>query len=276
MNYFIPTYNEAVRMTGGTEDLFYSSETIIDGYKIVVFNYRLAQYNDFINPPGDVRNAFEMRGLTYVFNTDGTLYERYLLLDKFFNLNQVPSTLYSEVKDLKINNIYSKEDGSVITFIKLPNGKVIAKTKMSFEADQAKGANLVYSENNKLENFINWTLENDITAIFEYVAPDNRIVLKYYERDLILLRLRDNKTGEYLNLDDFKEKLEGIKLASKYEFTLNELIELAKSESDVEGWVVQFEGGKMKGHLEGHLETLFSLFLPKLSLLISILHPFFI
>jgi T4 RnlA family RNA ligase len=245
MNYFIPTYNEAVRMTGGTEDLFYSSETIIDGYKIVVFNYRLAQYNDFINPPGDVRNAFEMRGLTYVFNTDGTLYERYLLLDKFFNLNQVPSTLYSEVKDLKINNIYSKEDGSVITFIKLPNGKVIAKTKMSFEADQAKGANLVYSENNKLENFINWTLENDITAIFEYVAPDNRIVLKYYERDLILLRLRDNKTGEYLNLDDFKEKLEGIKLASKYEFTLNELIELAKSESDVEGWVVQFEGGKM-------------------------------
>jgi T4 RnlA family RNA ligase len=245
MNYFIPTYNEAVSMTGGTEDLFYSSEYNIDGYKIVVFNYRLAQYNDFINPPGGVRNAFEMRGLTYVFNTDGTLYERYLLLDKFFNLNQVPSTLYSEVKDLKINNIYSKEDGSVITFIKLPNGKVIAKTKMSFEADQAKGANLVYSENNKLKDFINWTLENNITAIFEYVAPDNRIVLKYYERDLILLRLRDNKTGEYLNLNDFKEKLEGIKLASKYEFTLNELIELAKSESDIEGWVVQFEGGKM-------------------------------
>lgn len=245
MYYFIPTYDEAVRMTGGTEDLFYSSETIIDGYKIVTFNYRLAQYNDFINPPGGVKNAFEMRGLTYVFNTDGTLYERYLLLDKFFNLNQVPSTLYHEVKDLKINNIYSKEDGSVITFIKLPNGKVIAKTKMSFEADQAKGANLVYSENNKLKDFINWSLENNITAIFEYVAPDNRIVLKYYERDLILLRLRDNKTGEYLNLDDFKEKLEGIKLASKYEFTLNELIELAKSESDVEGWVVQFEGGKM-------------------------------
>lgn len=245
MKYFIPTYQEAVNMTAGTEDLFYSSETIIDGYKIVTFNYRLAQYNDFINPPGGVENAFEMRGLTFVFNLDGTLYKKYLLLDKFFNLNQVPSTLYSEVKDLEIDNIYSKEDGSVISFIKLPNGRISAKTKMSFEADQALGANLVYSENSKLKSFIDFTLNNDITAIFEYVAPDNRVVLKYYERDLILLRLRDNNTGEYLNLGDFYDKLEGISVADKINYTLGELINLAKTETDIEGWVVQFIGGKM-------------------------------
>lgn len=245
MKYFLPTYQEAVKMTGGTEDLFYSSETIIDGYKIVTFNYRLAQYNDFINPPGGADNGFEMRGLTFVFNLDGTLYKRYLLLDKFFNLNQVPSTLYGEVKDLEIDNVYSKEDGSVISFVKLPNGKVLAKTKMSFEADQAIGANLVYSENSKLKSFIDWTLDNDITAIFEYVAPDNRVVLKYYERDLILLRLRDNNTGEYIKLDDFSDKLEGVNLAKKFNYTLDELIEMAKVEKDIEGWVIQFVGGKM-------------------------------
>jgi T4 RnlA family RNA ligase len=245
MKYFLPTYQEAVKMTGGTEDLFYFSETIIDGYKIVTFNYRLAQYNDFINPPGGVENGFEMRGLTFVFNLDGTLYKRYLLLDKFFNLNQVPSTLYGEVKDLEIDNVYSKEDGSVISFVRLPNDKVLAKTKMSFDSDQAVGANLVYSENSKLKSFIDWTLDNDITAIFEYVAPDNRVVLKYYERDLILLRLRDNNTGKYLNLDDFSDRLDGINLAKKFNYTLDELIEMAKVEKDIEGWVVQFVGGKM-------------------------------
>lgn len=245
MNYFLPTYDDAVKMTGGTEDLFYSSESIVDGYKTVTFNYRLAQYNDFINPPSNIKNGFEMRGLTFVFNLDGTLYKRYLLLDKFFNLNQVPSTLYVEVKGLEIDNVYSKEDGSVITFIKLPNGKVLAKTKMSFEADQAIGANLVYNNNDKLKSFIDWTLDNDIVAVFEYIAPDNRVVLKYYERDLILLRLRDNNTGKYLKLDDFSDKLEGISIAKKINHTLDELIDLAKTETDIEGWVVQFVSGRM-------------------------------
>lgn len=244
MNYFLPTYDDAVKMTGGTEDLFYSSEFIVDGYKTVVFNYRLAQYNDFINPPG-AKNAFEMRGITYVFNLDGSLYKRYLLLDKFFNLNQVPSTLYSEVKDLKIDNLYLKEDGSVITFIKLPNGRILPKTKMSFESDQAKGAKLVYTNNEKIKDFVNWTLDNDIVAVFEYVAPDNRVVLKYNDRDLILLRMRDNKTGEYLKIEDYKDKLIGITIAVNKNYELDELIELAKTETDIEGWVVQFVGGKM-------------------------------
>lgn len=244
MNYFLPTYDDAVKMTGGTEDLFYSSEFIVDGYKTVVFNYRLAQYNDFINPPG-AKNAFEMRGITYVFNLDGSLYKRYLLLDKFFNLNQVPSTLYSEVKDLKIDNLYLKEDGSVITFIKLPNGRILPKTKMSFESDQAKGADLVYTNNEKIKDFVNWTLDNDIVAVFEYVAPDNRVVLKYNDRDLILLRMRDNKTGEYLKIEDYKDKLIGITIAVNKNYELDELIELAKTETDIEGWVVQFVGGKM-------------------------------
>jgi T4 RnlA family RNA ligase len=245
MKYFIPTYQEAVKMTGGTEDLFYSSETIIDGYKIVTFNYRLAQYKDFINPVGGIENAFEMRGITFVLYPDGTLYKRFLLLNKFFNLNQVDETLYNNVKDLKIKNVYIKEDGSVVSFIRLPNGRVLAKSKMSFDNDQADVSNQIYNSNSNIKKFVNWTLDNDITAIFEYVAPDNRVVLKYYERDLILLRLRDNNTGEYLDLDDFSDKLEGISVAKKINHVLDELIDLAKTEKDIEGWVVQFVSGKM-------------------------------
>jgi hypothetical protein len=58
----------------------------------------------------------EMRGITYVFNTDGSLFNRHILLDKFFNLNQVASSVYSVVKDFKIKSIYN-EDGSVASFV---------------------------------------------------------------------------------------------------------------------------------------------------------------
>jgi hypothetical protein len=53
-----------------------------------------------------------MRGICFIFNTDGSLFKRFLLLEKFFNLNQVPESMYSIVKDYKIKAISNKEDGS--------------------------------------------------------------------------------------------------------------------------------------------------------------------
>jgi hypothetical protein len=48
---------------------------------------------------------------------------------------------------------------------------------------------------------------------FEYVSPMNRIVLRYLQEELILLRMRDNKTGEYLDLNDYLDKIGSIKVA---------------------------------------------------------------
>lgn len=247
MNYFIPTYEQAVKMTGGTEDLFYSSEHDVNGYKVVTFCYRLAQYSDFINPPGLLGegDAFEMRGLTFVFNKDGSLFKRYLLLNKFFNINQVPGSLYSDVKNLKVKNVYSKEDGSAISFIKLPNGDVVAKTKMSFQTDQSEKANLLYRTKKDIKRIVDWSLDNDIVAIFEYVSPKNRIVLKYQEDDLILLKLRCNKTGKYLDLDKYIGDFKLLNVSKKKYHSVDELLELAKTEKDIEGWVVQFDNGHL-------------------------------
>ncbi len=188
-------------------------------------------------------NFFEMRGLTFVFNEDGSLYNRYLLLHKFFNLNQVEDSQYSLVKDYEIKSIYNKEDGSVASFIRLPNGRVLAKSKMSFESDQAMGMMRLYNSNRELKDFVNWTLDNDLVAVFEYVAPHNRIVLRYSDEELILLRLRNNKTGEYLDLSNYSDKIGSLKVAPSDVGTLDELIELSHSVEDKEGWIVQFENG---------------------------------
>jgi T4 RnlA family RNA ligase len=211
---------------------------VVEGYEISIFNYRLAQYSDFID-----NLAFEMRGLTFVFNEDGSLFNRYLLLHKFFNLNQVPESQYSLVADLGIRSIYNKEDGSVASFIRLPNGSVLGKSKMSFESDQATGMNRLYRTNVDLKRFVDWTLDNDYVAVFEYVAPNNRIVLRYLDEELILLRLRDNKTGEYLDLSKFSKEIGSLKVAPSDVASLDELVELAQSVEDKEGWIVEFSNG---------------------------------
>lgn len=238
MKRYLLSYEEAVALTLGADAVFYESKFAVEGYDVSIFNYRLAMYSDFID-----NSAFEMRGLTFVFNEDGSLFKRYLLLHKFFNLNQVPESQYSLVSDFRVRSVYNKEDGSVASFIRLPNGSVVGKSKMSFDSDQAAGMNRLYRNNAELKRFVDWSLDNDYVAVFEYVAPHNRIVLRYLDEELILLRLRDNKTGEYLDLSMFSKEIGSIKTAPSYSYSLDELISLAGSAEDIEGWIAEFENG---------------------------------
>ena len=237
--YNLLSYDEAVALTKLVDSPFIESKLIVDNFSVSIFNYRLAQYSDFLD-----NKAFEMRGITYIFNEDGSLFKRHLLLQKFFNLNQVPDTQYSEVKDFAIKYINNKEDGSIASFVRLPNGKVLGKSKMSFESDQAVGMNRIYKNNKDLRSFVDWSLDHDIVAVFEYVAPTNRIVLRYTDEELILLRLRDNKTGQYLDINDYLDRLGSVKVAKFEENnTLDELIELAHTVEDKEGWIIEFTNG---------------------------------
>lgn len=241
----IPTYDDCLEICSVENSPFYESKYLIDGFPISIFNYRLAQFKDFDNPlPNNINiKAFEMRGLTFVFNKDGSLFKRFLLLEKFFNLNQVPNTMYSIVKNYKIKFINNKEDGSIASFIQLPSGKIIGKSKMGFDNDQAKGINKIYKTREDINAFVNWCISNNISPIFEYVAPSNRIVIRYTEEDLILLRMRNNDTGKHLNIKDFLDKIGTIRIApfeDDYK-DLDTLIELTAKQIDKEGVIVQAE-----------------------------------
>lgn len=243
--YKLPTYDQAVEMSSGEDSPFYESKLVEDGYNISIFNYRLAQYKDFVTPMAgrDDLKGYEMRGLTFVFNEDGSLYNRFLLLEKFFNLNQVPESMYSIVKNYKIKYVNNKEDGSIASFIKLPNGTVLGKSKMSFESDQALGITKIYKTNADIKKLVDWALDNDIVAIFEYVAPHNRIVLRYPKEELILLRLRDNKTGKHIDLKDHLDKIGSVKIAPfEDEYNdLDHLMEVVAKQEEKEGVIVQAE-----------------------------------
>lgn len=188
---------------------------------------------------------FELRGICFVFNEDGTLFKRYLLLNKFFNLNQVEETQLSLIKDIKIKEVYDKVDGSLIHFIQLPNNKILAKSKMKVDNDQAIWAQDIYENSNYIKEMVQWALNNDIMPIMEFVSPKNRIVLKYNTSELILLKFRDLNSGRYLDLDIYPD-IHKIKCCQKEIYTTwEELEELAKTEKNKEGFVAILENGMM-------------------------------
>jgi RNA ligase len=232
------SYEKALELCSNESSPFVRYDLEFDGYKISIFNYRLANFNDFYD-----NDAFEMRGITYVFDKDNNLFKRYLLLHKFFNLNQVLSTQYEVVKDYKIKSVYNKEDGSLISFINLPNNKKIAKTQNSFISEMAVNSTEIYNNNSDYKRAIDFFLENDINPIFEYVSYRNQVVLVYEEEKLILLKLRCNKTGEYLNFDDYSDVLKGIHIVNEENISLNDAIKLSDTVLNKEGWVFEFENG---------------------------------
>lgn len=232
--YFIPSYDEAVAICQ-RNPVFYETKHKVNGYDVSVFNYRLATYDDFRS-----ENAFEMRGLTFVFNSDGTLYKRYLGLHKFFNVNETEITQAHGIKDYEVINVSNKLDGSMITFIELPDGEIVAKTKNAFDADQATRAMKMFSDDEMLKGFIREQFDKGHCVFFEYTSPINRIVIKYSVSSLSLIKIRDGLTGEYL----FSESVpEGLKVAENetFEFTsLDDLMKTYETLEDKEGSVITF------------------------------------
>jgi T4 RnlA family RNA ligase len=119
----------------------------------------------------------------------------------------------------------------------------MARSKMSLISDQAVAATNLYNTNNDIKKLVDNALNNDVALFFEYVSRENKIVLDYSKEDLILLRARDNNTGDYIDVRDFDTN---VSVANFHDYTLDEVIELAKTAENTEGWVIETENNLMK------------------------------
>ena len=90
----LPTREQCQDIISKTE-AFYCTKREVQGFEIELYDYRLASYTDYVN-----NNAFELRGLCFV-NNNGT-WERNILMNKFFNLNETQDWMLDDVKDKKI------------------------------------------------------------------------------------------------------------------------------------------------------------------------------
>jgi len=255
MNKYLLTYEDACAISIAHNDFnFYKKEYNVGGYKVVVFNYFLCGYNMFANPIKDRPevNAFDMRGVTFVFNSDGTLHKKFLMLPKFFNLNEVENTQYYTLKDKKIKTITVKEDGSLIAFMQLPNGKIFAKTLGGFDNDQVHAAMEIYNNDINLQIIIDELLKRYCTPLFEYVSFNNKIVLNYKETQLRFIGLRNNINHSYVSFSNFEPKIKNIVknagiigVESIEGWNLNDIIEICNNNVEIEGFVIEFEDGQL-------------------------------
>jgi T4 RnlA family RNA ligase len=237
MEFILPTKEQCDEICDNT-DAFYKAERVVEGQNVVIYDYRLASISDFVN-----NNAFELRGLCYIEQDNGT-WKRNLLLNKFFNHGQTEGWQADDLKDKKIVRVQNKEDGSILSFVKFSNGKVRAKSKMSFESDQAKMAQelidkKVYNErteklsdNNYLQ-FINDCFTANLTPVMELVSPENQIVLEYQNTELILLQIRRND-GSYLDSTEMDRLASHYSIKITKDYDLNQLENVSSSYSEEE------------------------------------------
>lgn len=237
----LPTREECQNIVKNS-DAFYCTETIVEGFKVEMYDYRLASISDFEN-----NNAFELRGLTFVYNELSKTWERHLLLNKFFNYSQTIGWMPEDLDNKEIMSVQEKLDGSVISFIKFPNGVIRAKSKMSFTSDQAVAAQKIYDTTESIRDFIDFSINVRFTPVFELIGYNNQIVVQYendYELRCIQVRYED---GSYVdNFDRVAYKLYNIECAKTFKMTLPELLkEKETNKENIEGWIITFADGQM-------------------------------
>jgi len=255
MKYYLKTKEECDAVVA-RNDAFLRADRVVEGFNVAIYDYRLASIGDFVDD-----EAFELRGLTFVENPETGEWERNLLLQKFFNYSQTEGWMPEDLDNKKITRVQNKEDGSIISFVKFPNGSIRAKSKTSFESDQAKMAQEFFDRKSIMKEEVDYLLSKGKTPVFELVSPENQIVLEYQKTELVLLQIR-NEDGTYMSEKDLKWYSMVMCVNQAKVFDIDDLLEKGKevgahtvldtllyykktSQENIEGWVVTFEDGQM-------------------------------
>lgn len=220
---------------------FYTKKEVVDGYEFQVYSYRLVSYKDFKLFEDD--GSLEMRGI--VFAPDGT---RFLSLHKFFNLYENPYTQFSINNDEDVY-VIDKVDGSLIHPI-IYNNKLFVKSSSSFGAEQAIFAKKFIEQNEVYENFIRDCYADNKVPFFEYVSPKNQIVVPYENEQLILLAVRDLKTGAYMHFKSLKDLIEqkypSIQTVSFYKYKFKDVLDKIYNDKGYEGFILYYNNNLVK------------------------------
>jgi RNA ligase len=155
-----------------------------DGYTVI--DYVFAGPDTFDEP---IR--LECRGIK--FAPDGPILAR--PFHKFFNIGEKPHTLPEIVDFTAPHVIFDKLDGSMV-HPAIVHGQLVLMTRMG-HTDVAKKAEKLLTDVQRMM-LVDFLVDGGVTPIFEFIAPDNRIIIKYQQAELVLLAARLTKSGAYV------------------------------------------------------------------------------
>jgi len=208
-------------------------EETVDNKKFTIVSYMIADIELWKLP-----QARECRGIT--FNEEGVCVAA--PFEKFFRLNENEFTQ----EHLLTGDFLCQEkiDGSMVCPV-LVNDKLVLKTKKSFFSGVALLATKYITK--EVESLSRMFLNIGYTPIFEFVSPQNQVVVNYEFCGLTLLAVRHCQTGHYIPYSSLQRYCDfyHIPLVRSYENkSLGELKEEMKVKREFEGYVLIFDSGE--------------------------------
>lgn len=205
-----------------------------EGY--VAVDYLFQTPDTFTHP---VRR--ECRGIKFCAHTGKILARPF---GKFFNIGEREETQPQAIDFTRPHWVLSKMDGSMIHPMLL-DGNVVLCTRMGRTQHGIMAERHLTPE---LSGWFRQALEEGWTPICEWVAPDNRIVIKYPESKLVLLAIRNTVTGEYqepaaVRVNGIRAGLDVVETHPSWGGTAHDFLDMVRVLLDAEGFVIRFEHG---------------------------------
>ena len=195
---------------------------------------------DYVFTTDDTFNsdmALQCRGLK--FDAEGRIIAR--PFHKFFNLGEREDP--GQVDWSRAHHVLDKLDGTMLHAARLGDDLVFM-TRMGV-TDQARAA--ADHADDALMGFCAAQLDAGRTPLFEYTAPDNRIVVAYDKPQITLLAVRDTVSGQYMPDGDLRDLGKRFGLAvtghNGQVADIRDFMTRARALEDVEGYVIAFDDG---------------------------------
>jgi RNA ligase len=211
-------------------------------YTVIDYRYMA---DDMFKHPIEI----ECRGLKFDSKTGDIIARPY---HKFHNLNERVGYKSEDVNLRQPHVMLDKLDGSMVHTC--PSKLAVYLMTRMGHTEVAQQAEKFLEKNQiRYGNLFGALGIDEYTYIFEYIGPNNKIVLDYKEENLILTAIRHVRNGTYVFHDELEKlgKLLGIPVVGKYpidptvKVSEEELYESIKLATGNEGAVLRFDTGAM-------------------------------
>ena len=206
-----------------------------------IINYVVAMQDTFnMTGPDDLGGAMRREARGLIFDLDGNLMSR--PFHKFFNVGEREET-QSHAIDLSVGHtIMEKMDGSMIRPL-LVDGYLRLGTKMGVTTVGMQAEEFLVTQSYEKKEWLINCVKDSVTPLFEWISPDNQIVLDYNESELVYLGTRDNVTGAYVM--DKSCPFPTVPQYGSLELGLNDYMDIARKQENREGDIIRFADGHM-------------------------------
>lgn len=218
---------------------------VIDKGDYIVIDY--VYQSEEVFPPATDRYSMirrECRGLIFDGKTKALVSRPY---HKFFNYGEREDT--SLIDLARQHLVLTKLDGSMIRPLKVGGGWRLATRKGV--TDTAMQAETFVAGRSQYKRLFDRCEERQVTPIFEWCSPKNRIVVEYTESSLVLCAARETLSGRYLSHDELRalarDTYRDIPVVQQHGVTgsMQRFVREHKDREGIEGFVVRFADGHM-------------------------------